>query len=207
VSDARQRILGAIRAATADVPRDEAPAHAWAPPPAPPADLDLLAERIADYRARVTRVADRGAVRDAIVAVLARHRAARIAVDPGLPGDLHPGDGIDVLVDDPPLDDATLSAVDGVLTTAALAVAQTGTIVLDGGPGQGRRALTLLPDLHVCVLTAAQTRQTVPEVLAELAATTRPVTLISGPSATSDIELDRVEGVHGPRRLEVLLVG
>jgi L-lactate dehydrogenase complex protein LldG len=79
--------------------------------------------------------------------------------------------------------------------------------VLDGGAAQGRRALTLLPDLHVCVVEAAQVIATVPEAIARLAATRRPVTLVSGPSATSDIELDRVEGVHGPRRLEVVLIG
>jgi L-lactate dehydrogenase complex protein LldG len=104
-----------------------------------------------------------------------------------------------------------LDASDGVLTSCALGIAQTGTIVLDGGPGQGRRASTLVPDYHLCVIREDQVVGTVPEAVAALrevaAAPGRPVTWVSGPSATSDIELNRVEGVHGPRALEVLVVG
>ena len=109
--------------------------------------------------------------------------------------------------DDPPLDPHDLDASDGVITTCALAIAQTGTIILDGGPGMGRRALTLVPDYHLCVVKEHQIVSSVPEAIATLQeGPTRPLTFISGPSATVDIEMVRVRGVHGPRRLEVILV-
>jgi L-lactate dehydrogenase complex protein LldG len=117
---------------------------------------------------------------------------------------------VELVVDDPPLSVAQLDAVDGVMTGCALGIAETGTIVLDGGPRSGRRALTLVPDYHLCIVEASAIVAGVPDGVAELAAAAgegRPITLVSGPSATSDIELDRVEGVHGPRTLDVLVVG
>jgi L-lactate dehydrogenase complex protein LldG len=207
---ARAVVLDRIRAALTDVPAGEAVAWegAAAKPGggATPALLDLLAERIADYRATVTRVGEADAVADAVAAILARHEARRVVVPAGLPPGWRPAH-VELVTDEPPLEHAALGALDGVLTGCALAIAETGTIVLDAGAGQGRRALTLLPDLHVCVIAADQVLATVPEAIAALATTRRPITLVSGPSATSDIELDRVEGVHGPRRLEVVLIG
>ena len=113
----------------------------------------------------------------------------------------------DPLTDDPPLTYDQIDASDGVITMCALAIAQTGTIVLDGGAGMGRRVLTLLPDYHLCVVRQEQIVSSVPEAIAKLGATgpTRPITFISGPSATVDIEMTRVRGVHGPRNLEVII--
>ena len=117
--------------------------------------------------------------------------------------------GVEVVVDDPPLSPQALDQLDGVLTGCALAIAETGTIVLDGGELSGRRALTLVPDWHMCVVEAGSVVAGVPDAVAALAGAARegrPITLVSGPSATSDIELDRVEGVHGPRTLDVLVL-
>ncbi len=141
--------------------------------------------------------------------ICARHHVLRLACAPGVPADWPPT-AVEVLRDDPPLSVADLDGVDGVLTGAATGVAETGTIVLDGAPLSGRRALTLVPDLHVCVVDAATLVASVPAMIDATAAAIgdgRPITLVSGPSATSDIEFDRVEGVHGPRRLEVVLIG
>ena len=173
---------------------------------------DRFAERVADYRATVIRCADDdGAIEAALAGAVAEHEAHHLLIPHDLPMTWLP-DGIDPLLDDPgePLDVATLDGADGVITQSALAIAETGTIVLDAGPAQGRRALTLVPDLHLCVVKAADIVGTVPEAveaLGEAAADGRPITLVSGPSATSDIELNRVEGVHGPRRLVVVLAG
>jgi L-lactate dehydrogenase complex protein LldG len=117
--------------------------------------------------------------------------------------------GVELLRDDPPLDLAALDDVDGVLTGCALAIAETGTLVLDAAPASGRRALTLVPDLHVCVVGEDQIVADLPEAIAALrgaAEDRRPITFVSGPSATSDIEFERIEGVHGPRMLEVVVV-
>jgi len=112
---------------------------------------------------------------------------------------------VDGLSPDDQLSVSKLDAVDGVITNCAVAIAETGTLILNGSPGQGRRVLTLIPDYHVCVVLPGQIVADVPQALARLEPT-RPLTMISGPSATSDIELNRVEGVHGPRTLEVIIV-
>jgi L-lactate dehydrogenase complex protein LldG len=140
-----------------------------------------------------------------IASVLAARAAKRIVVPGGVPDAWLEGIDVERVSDDPPLSFRDLDALDGVITGCAVAIAETGTIVLDGGPGQGRRVLSLLPDRHVCSVMSGQVVGSVPEALARLSPT-RPQTWISGPSATSDIELQRVEGVHGPRLLDVVLV-
>src|SRR5262249_31862137 len=132
-----------------------------------------------------------------------RRGAGGIVAPPGLELTGLPA-GTEVVADDG-LSPAALDAMDGVVTGAAVAIAETGTIVLDGSPDQGRRALSLVPDYHLCVVRAHQVVGLVPEALARLDPG-RALTWISGPSATSDIELDRVQGVHGPRTLDVILV-
>ena len=188
---ARDDVLAAVRAALGpapvvpDVPRDYRVAGTLQP------DVDLFAERVAEYRATVHRVA--AGELEAKLAELAR---GRTGIPPGFPFD-----GIedrDLSVDE-------LDALDTVITGCALAIADTGTIVLDAGPQSGRRALTLVPDHHVCVVREDQVVASVPDAIAAL--DSGPLTLVSGPSATSDIELDRVEGVHGPRELDVVIVG
>jgi L-lactate dehydrogenase complex protein LldG len=161
----------------------------------------LLADRLADYGARVRRCGQ-GELAATAGAALAERGARRVVVPAGL--DVPLPDGIDQVPGEP-LTVAELDTVDGVITGAALAIAETGTIVLDGSPGQGRRALSLIPDYHLCVLRDDQVVGLVTEAM-PLLDPARPLTWISGPSATSDIELDRVQGVHGPRALEVILV-
>jgi L-lactate dehydrogenase complex protein LldG len=202
--DARTDILARIRRSLADrpaaveIPRDYDLSR-------PIDDLPgLFTERVTDYRATVARIRPRQ-LPAAITAALSRRSANTVVAPTDLPASWRVA-GIDWQLDDPPLPVDELDAADGVLTGCAIAIAETGTIVLDAGPTQGRRALTLVPDYHLCVVRAKQIVGTVPEALATLDPV-RPLTFISGPSATSDIELDRVEGVHGPRTLEVLLVG
>ena len=170
--------------------------------------LDLLAERLADYRAAVRR-ATRPGLAAAVGVALSERGVRRIVVPAGL--DLLvvlqalPPD-VDLIIDDD-LSPQDLDAIDGVITGAAVAIAETGTIVLDGSPDQGRRAITLVPDYHLCLVRADQVVELVSEAIDRLAPRSgQPLTWISGPSATSDIELSRVEGVHGPRTLEVILV-
>lgn len=211
---AREEVLARIRQALGPSPAIEAvPRHYRTADSAQrtPVELgELLAERLVDYRATVFRAtADTVAevVADAVTAALDGRDRPRIGVPTGLPPAwlASPERGPFAPVVDGDLSADELDALDGVITGAAVAIAETGTIVLDGYPTCGRRALTLVPDLHVCVVTAEQIVATVPEGIARLDAT-RPQTWISGPSATSDIELDRVEGVHGPRTLHVVLV-
>ena len=160
------------------------------------ADVDLFAERVADYRATITWV------HTTVAEALAPLLSGRILVPAGFPAEWLPE--VHIVRDDPPLAVGALDGVDVVLTTCAVAVAETGTVVLDGGAGQGRRALTLVPDHHVVVVRRDQVVAGVPDALRRLDSA-RPLTWISGPSATSDIELNRVEGVHGPRRLDVVI--
>jgi L-lactate dehydrogenase complex protein LldG len=161
-----------------------------------PGSLDVFVDRLEDYRADVHRCAA-GGVGEVLAGLLVQ--AGRVVVPAGLPDDWAPH----ATVDDG-LSAVELDGFDTVLTTCAAAAAETGTIVLDAGPGQGRRALSLIPDRHICVVRAEQVVPGVPELLARLDPR-RPLTFISGPSATSDIELRRVEGVHGPRTLIVVL--
>jgi L-lactate dehydrogenase complex protein LldG len=202
---AREAVLGRIRAALSDRPAAVVIPREYEQALPPGTDIaELFVERVSDYRATVhrTTAAD---LPERIAAVLAERGAERVATPVGLPAAWLWGVGIDRAVDDPPLSYEDLDGLDGVITGCAVAIAETGTIVLDAGPDQGRRVLSLLPDLHVCVVMASQVVGSVPEALARLDPT-RPQTWISGPSATSDIELQRIEGVHGPRRLDVVFV-
>jgi L-lactate dehydrogenase complex protein LldG len=162
-----------------------------------------------DYRALVRQCRADDLVA-AVSAAIAERGAHAVVVPPGLDRSWTASMAADVLTDGPSDEDqlsiAQLDAVDGVITSCAVAIAETGTLILDGSPDQGRRVLTLIPDYHLCVVLADQIVADVPQALARLEAT-RPLTMISGPSATSDIELNRVEGVHGPRTLEVIIVG
>jgi L-lactate dehydrogenase complex protein LldG len=199
---ARDRILARIRAAVESAPPPEAVVRDYAR--SVPGDVvRLAAERIADYQATVTLTTE-VALPNAIAARLVNHGVRRLAVPADLPS-AWTADSDVSLVTDNGLSNAELDECDGVLTGSALAIAETGTIVLDGGSAQGRRALTLIPDYHLCVVAADRIVGTVPEAVA-LLDSRRPLTWISGPSATSDIELNRVEGVHGPRTLDVLIV-
>lgn len=164
--------------------------------------LDLFADRLTDYRAAVRR-ATPGGVGAAIGEALTQRGTRRVVVPPGLDLPELPS-GVEAITDDG-FSATELDTFDGAVTAAAVAIAETGTIVLDGSPDQGRRAITLVPDYHLCVVRADQVVALVPEAIARLRQD-RPLTWISGPSATSDIELERVEGVHGPRTLEVILV-
>jgi L-lactate dehydrogenase complex protein LldG len=194
---ARDEVLARVRAALAgagpdrpDVPRGYRSSGSVADP------VGLFVERVEDYRAVVQRVAADG-VAEAVDAVVAGRRAVVPTDLPWPVAGAEPDAGWSA---------AELDGFEAVVTTAAVGIAVTGTIVLDHGVGQGRRALSLVPDLHVCVVRADQVVASVPEAVA-LLDPARPQTWISGPSATSDIELDRVEGVHGPRTLHVLVVG
>jgi L-lactate dehydrogenase complex protein LldG len=219
VSGDREQILAKVRAAIADVPAQEALAFDRddAEPEAryarvgeldAAARLALFVERCGDYKATVSVCADdAGSIAVAVGAACARHEARRLVVPDGLDPRWLPA-GIETVVDDPSLGWRELADLDGVITGCELGIAVTGTVALATGPAQGRRAATLLPDLHVCVVRGEQIVETVPEAMTRLAApiaTRRAITFISGPSATSDIELKRVEGVHGPRRLELIV--
>ena len=169
--------------------------------------LDRLVERLVDYRAQVRRCGP-DEIAATVVAALAERGVQVIirpdGLDPGWLAEVSCQVKTDSLA--APLSVPELDGCDGVVTACATAVAETGTLVLDGSADQGRRVISLIPDYHLCVVRAEQVRPDVPQALAGLEPT-RPITMIAGPSATSDIELNRVEGVHGPRTLEVIVVG
>jgi L-lactate dehydrogenase complex protein LldG len=202
---ARDDILAQVRQALVDVPPKEPSTAQRAPVPGQPVDdlVELFTERVADYRASVRRCSagdGSAAIADLIPA------GARLVVPDGFPVGLLPDEAA-VVIDDQtsPLTPAVLDDVDVVITTCVVGIATTGTVILDHGPGQGRRALSLVPDVHICVIRADQIVADVPDAIARLDPA-RAQTWISGPSATSDIELSRVEGVHGPRTLHVVVV-
>lgn len=206
---ARAEVLARIRgalgggAAAPQVSRSYRTTGAFAP--GSPELVTQLTERLQDYRATVIRVDSEALVGQAVADVLASRTVDLAIVPPGLPP-AWTAHLPRVTTDDGSATARDLDQVPAVITGSVLAIAETGTIALDGSPRCGRRAITLVPDTHVCVVSARDIVETVPEGLARLDPT-RPLTLISGPSATSDIELSRVEGVHGPRTLIVLIVG
>ncbi|MFF7208986.1 lactate utilization protein C [Streptomyces sp. NPDC008238] len=210
----RDQVLGRIRRALADTQRETVPARGAVDRGYlrvhgrrdAAETADLLAENLADYRAIVHR-ATGDELPGRLAGLLAARGTRRVVVPPGLPEQwLSAVQCVEQVADSAGLTARELDAVDSVVTGCAVAIAETGTIVLDGGPDQGRRRITLVPDHHVVVVRVPeQVVDSVPQALERLDPV-RPLTWISGPSATSDIELDRVEGVHGPRTLEVLLV-
>ncbi|MFF5964831.1 lactate utilization protein C [Streptomyces collinus] len=208
--NSRERILGRVRRALADAPADEAPIardylreHGRR---TVAETVELLAENLADYRAVVHRCTDDG-LPDVLTRLLAERGARSVLVPPGLPPHWLTAVDATRVHDRAVSTPQELDRVDSVVTGCAVAIAETGTIVLDGSPDQGRRRITLVPDHHICVVRVpGQVVSSVPQGLERLDPA-RPLTWISGPSATSDIELDRVEGVHGPRTLDVVLVG
>ncbi|MFI6656606.1 lactate utilization protein C [Streptomyces sp. NPDC050523] len=210
----RERILGRVRRALADVPQDDQPYEQAVPREylrehgdrGAAQNIDLLAENLADYRAVVHRCGT-GELAAVIGRLLAERGAKTVVVPPGLDEEWLGATDAERIPDRAGSTPYELDRVDSVVTGCAVAIAETGTIVLDGGPDQGRRRITLVPDHHICVVRVPeQVVSAVPQALERLDPA-RPLTWISGPSATSDIELDRVEGVHGPRTLEVVLVG
>jgi L-lactate dehydrogenase complex protein LldG len=218
VASAKETILWRVRRATGDVPEEERPEDVAVERGYRKEGDDgrdeiaaRFAEHVAEYEATVHRVTEAD-LPARIEEILERRGLEKLVVPPLLPEAWIP-EGVEVLRDAarPRLTNDELDGAGGVLTGCAIGIAQTGTIVLDAGPGQGRRALTLLPDYHLCVVREEQVVDLVPEAFARLEEAVkgegRAVTFISGPSATSDIELNRVEGVHGPRALEVLIVG
>jgi L-lactate dehydrogenase complex protein LldG len=203
-----------------------ATAHRAAPPPEMPYDAierayrtdsdrnpheltELLVDRLIDYRALVRRCSTDD-IAGTIASALSERGARTVAVPAGLHsswlGETQIGIRADGVSAEDQLSVAELDATDGVITGCAVAIAETGTLILDGSVDQGRRVITLIPDYHLCVVLPDQIVADVPQALRRLTPS-RPLTMISGPSATSDIELNRVEGVHGPRTLEVIIVG
>jgi len=208
MSNARDEILQRIGKATTDPSREEPVNRAYrvAGALAREESVELFCQRVRDYEAEVERLDAIGLA--ARIASACKQREVRTLVIPaGIPAGWR---GPDIeLVEDRGLSTHALDRIDGVLTGCTAAIAETGTIILTAGPEEGRRALSLVPDFHICVVREPQIVELLPEALSLLVANRlnlRPITLISGPSATSDIELNRVEGVHGPRTLVVLVI-
>jgi L-lactate dehydrogenase complex protein LldG len=204
VNAAREQMLDRIRAALGPARAAPPPARTYRQATARTAELvGLFCERVADYRANVVRVHEEAEIENAIAAACEARGSRRVLRAAGASW------AADFPADSAEMPPAELDSVDAALTGCALGIAETGTIVLDGGAASGRRALTLVPDHHICVVRAEQVVAGVPEAieaLADAAREGRPLTFVSGPSATSDIELERVEGVHGPRKLDLIVV-
>jgi L-lactate dehydrogenase complex protein LldG len=214
-SSAREEMLHRIRTALRDVPAGEQPqdvavARDYRRSETVPREevVERFIERVTEYKVTVRRV-EEDSLPEAIATACTARSVRRLVIPKDLPEHWLPA-GVERLQDDSTLTYQQLDTSDGVLTGCALGIAQTGTIVLDGGAYQGRRVITLLPDYHLCVVYENQIVNLVPEAIARLGDAVllhrQPITFISGPSATSDIELNRVEGVHGPRTLDVLVV-
>ncbi len=208
MADARSEILARIQRATAKIesgPWEGIPREYRRNSDASRVELiTLLTHRLHDYDAQVLE-SSTASVTTAVTQMLKARDVSRIVVPTGLPTSLLPG-GFE-FIEDCDLSKAKLTTFDGILTECTLAIAETGTIVLQNVPGQGRRATTLVPDYHLCVVDAAKIVATVPEAIERLSATAHlPTTFISGPSATADIEMTRIKGVHGPRFLDVILL-
>jgi L-lactate dehydrogenase complex protein LldG len=214
-NSARAAILDRVRAAlgaASTLPAAQADwrtlprAYKRAASSSPAETLALLTDRLLDYDAHVVQVdAAPHAIAEAIQTLLTARNLRRLIIPAGIPPEFLP-QGFDFTTDTG-LSATELDAFDGVLTLATVAIAETGTIVLQNVPGQGRRAATLVPDYHLCVVHAAGIVETVPEAIARLQPTAAlATTFVSGPSATADIEMTRIKGVHGPRFLDVILV-
>jgi len=208
---ARDVVLARVRRALADVPVTEEPGAVEVPRAYAEHEtagtLERFVERVSDYGAGVTQVAS-AEVASAIADVCRAAGIDRVVLPSDLPGEWLPPD-LETAQDAGPGVEL-LDEVSAAVTGCAFAIAETGTLVFDAGARQGRRALTLVPDFHLCVVEETQVVDGVPAAMRRLAPVLRgkrrPVTFVSGPSATSDIELSRVEGVHGPRRLELVVV-
>ena len=201
----RDEILGLVRSALAGSAPAEPVLRAYRHGgESGPAVVELLCERLADYKAEVRRVMAND-LPSTIAETCATRSVSRLGVPPGLPEAWRPAKL--EIVEDHGLTPRELDTLEGVVTACTLAIAETGTLVLAAGPDEGRRALTLVPDVHICVVREEQIVDSVPAAFDRLGPLARrPLTLVSGPSATSDIELSRVEGVHGPRQLVVIVV-
>ena len=210
----RETILTRVREALADVPAEETPDDVAVPRDYrrgssldDAAVLELFVENVIDYGATVHRLSRAADLGETVREVCHRRGVRTMIAAPGFPEQVVTSARVVLMRDSPPMSPASLDSADAIITNAAVGIAETGTIVLVSDVGMGRRALSLVPDVHLCVVRADQVVATVPEAMDVLGPqATRPITFISGGSATSDIELVRVEGVHGPRTLEVIVV-